>query len=59
MIEHLNVEIDLVRHDDGTWRADKYPEKGEQLTSRRDDYGSRADLLRDLHARPHSFWVTR
>ena len=59
MIEHLNREIDLVQHDDGTWRADKYPDIGEQLTSRRDDYGTRAELLRDLHAKPSSFWQKR
>ena len=55
-IEHVNAEIDFYENHDGTWRAAKFPSIGGQKNSVRDDYQTRAEMLRDLHARPHSFW---
>ena len=56
MIEHFNADIDLVQHDDGSWRADKYPKEGTIIkTSRFDSYPSRTAVIFAMRNDP-DFW---
>lgn len=55
-IEHFSAEIDIVEHDDGTWRADKYPRTGGMVSSAKDDYPSRRALLIAWRELGTEFW---